>query len=99
MLTIRDVRPTEHELLKTLVIDAYREYAKPLGDLWPDFEAALGDVDHWSNAAQLLAADLEGQMVGSVAYFAPGHSDPTLYQPEWASIRVLAVAREHRGKG
>lgn len=99
MLTIREVQPQERNLVETLVVGAYRQYAETLGDLWPGVEAGLSDVNHWGPGAHLLAADLDGEIAGSVAYYSPGQSDPQLYQPEWASLRYLAVAPEHRGKG
>src|SRR5262245_32859999 len=49
--------------------------------------------------AELMVAATAGGLVGFVAYFPPGASDPALFQPQWASIRLLAVSSAARGLG
>lgn len=100
MITIRDARAGEVDAIRELVVDAYRDYAVTLGqDSWMRMEASLRDVEHWAENGTLIVAADGDALLGSVAYVPPGKSDPSLYDPVWASLRVLAVGLGARGQG
>lgn len=96
---LRDALPDERKAVPSLVVDAYREFAGVLGDGWTAFEGRLRNIDNWSAGGQLIVAEVNGDLAGSVAYCPPGKSNPSLYEPEWASILVLAVVPTYRGRG
>ncbi len=66
-----------------------------------DYEAVLRRVSHRARSADVLVADLHGEIVGTVTYVrGPGpyaEGDPP--DPEAAWIRMLAVAPEAMGRG
>ncbi|MEM7760107.1 MAG: GNAT family N-acetyltransferase [Cyanobacteria bacterium P01_A01_bin.40] len=44
-------------------------------------------------------AEVEGQIVGAIAYCAPSNSNPKFFDSGWASLRLLAVTPSYRGQG
>lgn len=46
-----------------------------------------------------IIAEHDRELVGSVVYCSPGNSDSQFFQPEWSSIRMLAVLPLYRGQG
>jgi ribosomal protein S18 acetylase RimI-like enzyme len=97
-ITIRDALAQELDLVRTLTIDAYREYAQFLTEEnWQNMQASLARVVEIAHPGQLIVAERDQQIVGSVVYFPPGASDGRLFEREWASLRLLAVPPQHRG--
>lgn len=110
---MRDARPEEYAEVARVTVQAYAEYAAALGqERWDRYSAELASVDRRAGEAALIVAEEGGSLVGAVAYYPPvaayargfgvppGATPPARSWPEdWASIRVLAVAPSHRGRG
>lgn len=97
---LRDADPAEAEAIAALVVDAYRDYQPGLStENWQTMQTGLaraaGRIEH----AVHIVVEIAGTLAGYVAYFPPGYSSTTLYEAEWASFRLLAVAPAHRGRG
>ena len=99
-MTVRPVRPEEHEALAALTVSAYRAL---LGDdIDRGYAAELADVA--SRAALvdvLVAVDDHGRLEGGITYI-PGPGPLAWFDdPEEAGMRMLAVdpAAQRRGVG
>lgn len=94
-LDIRPIRPGEHEAVADLTVRAYRTIYDDLGD----YEEVLRRVGHRAARAEVLVAEVEGVLAGTVTYV-PG---PGPYaegdDPEAAWVRMLAVAPEFERRG
>ena len=95
--TIRPVRPDEAEAVGDLTMRSYHTVYDDVGD----YEAVLRRVGHRTRSAEVLVAELDGRIVGTVTYVpGPGpyaEGDPP--DPDAAWIRMLAVAPEAMGSG
>jgi GNAT superfamily N-acetyltransferase len=102
---IRDARPIDRGAILAVTLAAYEQYAAALTPpLWARYrqniQATLGDV---GTAAQIVAEEESGALVGTVLLFPAGAVMPnpggTAIPLEWPEVRLLAVAPAARGKG
>jgi ribosomal protein S18 acetylase RimI-like enzyme len=99
-IIVRDAFTQEVNDVASLNIDAYHEYSHALtADNWEIMRTSLSNVAKISQQGQLIVAQNDRELVGAVIYYSPGASDSRLFQPEWASIRMLAVSPQQRGQG
>jgi GNAT superfamily N-acetyltransferase len=98
-LVIRDARPEELEAVSDLLREAYREYEQYFpGDAWEEYLANVRDVRSRLAEAQLIVAELDGRLAGTVTlYLDQKYSD--VWPAGWAGIRLLGVYPAFRGKG
>jgi ribosomal protein S18 acetylase RimI-like enzyme len=98
-LTVREVRPEEHEALGALTVAAYRAL---LGeDMTLDYATELVDVDARAAQADVLVAvdDRDQRLLGGITYI-PGPGPMAWFdRPDEAGMRMLAVAPEAQGTG
>ena len=95
-LVIREADDSELDVVASLVVDAYSEFAARMApDAWSAFAQDIANVRGRSIDARLLVAEREDRIVGTV----------TLY-PNWrgaredaTAVRMLAVPPAHRGTG
>ena len=95
-LTIREAHEGELDIVASLVVDAYSEFAARMApDAWSSFAQDIANVHGRKIDAQLLVAEREGRIVGTVTRY-----------PDWrgaqhgsSAVRVLAVPPEERGTG
>ncbi|MGW1782216.1 GNAT family N-acetyltransferase [Streptomyces sp. NPDC002143] len=98
-IRIRAVRPTEHDALGELTARAY------LDDGLLDFGESdeylheLKDVAKRTAAAEVLVAVEGDAVLGGVTFVPSGGAMADIARPGGAEIRMLAVAREVRGRG
>lgn len=96
---LRDATPAETDAIAALVVAAYRDYQPLLTpENWQAMESGLSKAGRIDNARDIVA-EYDDKLAGYVAYFAPGHSSARLFDPDWASIRLLAVSPDFRGQG
>lgn len=92
---VRPIRRAEFDSVADLTVRAYRTVYDDLGD----YETVLRRVGHRARHAEVLVAELDGRVVGTVT-FVPG---PGRYaegdDPDAAWIRMLAVEPAARGQG
>jgi ribosomal protein S18 acetylase RimI-like enzyme len=100
VVTIRDALEQEFDDVVSLNIEAYREYSHTLTlDNWEKMRGSLSKVAEIAKPGRLIVAQRDRELVGSVVYHPPGASSSRLFQPEWASLRMLAVLPQHRNQG
>jgi len=97
---VRPAGPADHAAIRALLELAYSPYAAELDPaVWCAYRADLLDVDRHARHGTLLVAVVDGEIVGSVAFY-PDATDQDLGWPAgWASGRALAVHPHHRGHG
>ncbi|MCM3601304.1 GNAT family N-acetyltransferase [Robertmurraya korlensis] len=101
-MIIREAKETEIPFIREQRVNAYSEHARKIPNThWEALKKAISSDADSQPGVELLVAEVEGTIVGSVALF-PAKTDAyegmvdELDHPE---IRVLAVADEFRGKG
>lgn len=94
--TIRPAREDELDTVSSLIVDAYAEYAAHMSpDAWSSFANDIANVRGRTSDAELLVAEQDDRLVGSVTVFSGWRG----VQAGTAGVRLLAVPPEHRGGG
>lgn len=85
--------------IAALNIAAYSEFAHNLtAEAWAQMRSNLSAIDRVTQRAEFLIISIDGNLAGSVAYCPPGKSSDPI-PPDWASILLLAVSPDYRGRG
>jgi hypothetical protein len=91
-ICVRDAQPEDFDKITRIAIEAYQEYAPALSsDSWDKMQASLSQISTIATSAKLIVAHEDDSLVGSIAYYPPGKSNPNIFPPDWASLRFLAV--------
>jgi len=98
---LRDARPDELDRVALLLRDAYLEYEKFLPrDAWEYYLEDIMNVRGRLGAAELIVAELGGELAGTVTLFLEPSAPSEGGWPEgWAGVRLLAVHPSFRGRG
>lgn len=100
MPLIRNASLLDSEEIANISVAAYKEYAKILSvNNWQKIKQNLSNVEQTALVANFIVAEVENKIVGAVAYYSPGKSNPKFFNSDCASLRLLAVDPQHRGKG
>lgn len=95
-LTIREARDDELDIVASLVVDAYSEFAARMApDAWSSFAQDIANVRGRTIDAQVLVAERDGRIVGTVTRY----PDWRGAQQDASAVRVLAVPPDERGSG
>lgn len=95
-LLIREARDDELDIVASLIVDAYAEYAARMSpDAWSFFAQDIANVRGRMGDAKLLVAERDDGIIGSVTLY----TDWRGAQSGSYSVRLLAVPPEHRGQG
>ena len=99
-VTLRTATPSDYKEIAQISVAAYHEYAKVLSaENWQRMQQNLLNVEHTAEVADFIVAEIENKIVGAIAYYPPGKSNPKYFNSQWASLRLLAVDPQHRRKG
>ncbi len=95
-LLIRPARDDELDVVASLMVDAYAEYAARMSpDAWSPFAQDIANVRARQGDGQLIVAERDGQLVGSITLFCRWRGA----QEDSAGVRLLAVPPDRRGVG
>jgi ribosomal protein S18 acetylase RimI-like enzyme len=99
-INVRDARPEELDSIAVLLKDAYQQYRDFLPPaVWQDYLENIMDLRSRWEEAQLIVAELSGQLAGAVTlYLTTDHSEGS-WPDGWAGVRLLGVDPEYRGRG
>jgi GNAT superfamily N-acetyltransferase len=101
-MIIREAKETEITFIREQRVHAYTEHARKIpNEHWQALKKALSSDADSQPGVEVLVAEVEGSIVGSVALF-PAKTDAyegMIDELDHPEIRVLAVAEEFRGKG
>ncbi len=96
-IVVRPARPDEFQQIGDAVVAAYRTL--PGLSEGEEYDAVLRDVAHRAVTCVVLAAELDGELVGTATYVpGPGPYEER-HDPEAGSIRMVGVLPEARGRG
>jgi GNAT superfamily N-acetyltransferase len=100
-LFLRNARSDELDSVALLVRDAYKQYESLLPpEAWKFYIEDMTNVRARLNESELIVAELDGQLVGTVTlYLDVSHSALKRWPKGWASIRLLAVHPAYRRRG
>jgi ribosomal protein S18 acetylase RimI-like enzyme len=98
-IIVEDSEPSDLADIALLNVMSYAEFGRSVPvDQWKAMEANLSHPERIAERATFIVARAQGALVGSVAYCRANHSvDPI--PRDWASLLVLAVAPDSRGRG
>ncbi|MGC2047281.1 MAG: GNAT family N-acetyltransferase [Gallionella sp.] len=97
---IEAARKEDFSSIAKLNVKAYEEFAtRLLPGSWDAMQKNLQNIEERTSVSEFLVVRIGGEIVGSVAYGPPGSGDPSIFEPDMASILLLAVHPQHRGKG
>ena len=99
---IREARPEDDAAIGELLVEAFvAQYAKKLPEVvyTEERKRTLRDVANKRAVASVLAAEVDGEVVGTVALFPPGAPDSQAWTPNTADLRHLATAVRYHGTG
>jgi len=96
-IVIRAARPDEFDAIGTLTTEVYVGGGF-IAEMSP-YAAELADTARRAESAEILAAELDGRIVGSVTIARPGTEYALLAAPDEIEFRMLAVAKSARGRG
>jgi ribosomal protein S18 acetylase RimI-like enzyme len=90
----------DFEAIGDLNASAYAEFSSRLQrGSWEVMQKNLRNVAQRAQVAEFMVCRSGNAIVGSVAYCPAGKGDPAIFEPDMASILLLAVAPGERGKG
>lgn len=101
-MKIRDALKEELELIREQRVNAYREHAHAVpAEHWNALQKAISSDADIQPGVELIVAELDGKIAGSVTLFPPKTDAYEGYIDEldYSEIRMLAVAPDVRGKG
>jgi GNAT superfamily N-acetyltransferase len=100
-LLLREARSNDLDNVSLLIRDAYQQYENLLPlEAWKFYLEDMMDVRKRLSESQLIVAELDGQLAGTVTlYLDAEHSSQEAWPNGWAGIRLLAVHPAYRGRG
>jgi ribosomal protein S18 acetylase RimI-like enzyme len=100
-LSIRNARLDELDQAAVLIRDSYKQYENSINPaVWKSYVENMMDVRGRLGIAELILAEMEGRLVGTVTLYPKGSNSSTEgWPPSWAGIRLLGVHPAYRGRG
>jgi GNAT superfamily N-acetyltransferase len=99
-IKIRDARTEELDQVADLLKKAYSQYESYIPDAsWKDYLENIIDVRSRLPEADLIVAEVDGRLAGTVTLYLKYNTPPMEGWPQgWAGIRLLAVHPDYRGR-
>jgi predicted N-acetyltransferase YhbS len=97
---IREARPEDDATVGELLVEAFiTQYAKKLPEVvyTEERKRELRDVASRRKVASVLVAEVDGEVVGTVALYPPGAPGSEAWLPNAADLRGLATSVRHHG--
>lgn len=98
-IRFRTFEAADSKAVDAVALEAFEQYRDVYSD-WETLRHAVGRMSALDREAELLIAEVDGEVAGAVAY-CPPHSKPRadIFEPRWPLIRMLVVAPGARGRG
>jgi len=98
MPVVRDFLPSDSAYVNSLALRAFEQFKGAYQD-WPGFRAKIGNMSALAEVGEIVVAEVDGPIVGAVAYVSPFAPKADFFRPEWPIMRMLVVAPDFRGRG
>jgi predicted N-acetyltransferase YhbS len=97
---VRAARPADDDEVRDVIRRAYAEFARVVPEpLYDAYVANLVDLDERRDVAELLVAEADGAVVGTVTFYASAADEGFNWPDGWSGFRALAVDPARRGFG
>ncbi len=97
---VREARPDERDAVLRVVEASYAEFEPYLEpENWSTMSKNLAGIVAPNAPGRLLAAELDGTLVGTATYLPPGPREYSRVPQNWAVIRGVGVDPAWRGRG
>ena len=97
-VVMRDFVPADAAQVDALGVAAFEQYQDFYND-WPALRERIAGLSSLAEHGEIVVAEIDGLIVGSVAYIGPGKPKSLFYQSEWAIMRMLVVSPGAQGRG
>ena len=97
-MKLREFAPADCAQVDALGVAAFEQYQACYSD-WPALRSRIATLSSLAEHGEIIIAEQDGKIVGSVAYLGPGKPKSPFYLPEWAVMRMLVVAPHAQGQG
>ena len=97
-MMLREFAPGDAAQVDALGVAAFEQYQAYYSD-WPALRSRIATSSSLAEHGEIIIAEQDGLIAGSVAYLGPGKPKSPFYQPEWAVMRMLVVAPHAQGNG
>ena len=98
MSVIREFQQNDSSQVNSIALRAFEQYKNAYDD-WQTFQAKIANVSSLADVGEIIVAEIEGKIVGAVAYVGPNAPKAEFFQPEWPIMRMLVVSPASRGLG
>nr|WP_315491642.1 GNAT family N-acetyltransferase [uncultured Rhodoferax sp.] len=98
LVTIRDFQPLDAPAVNALAVAAFEQYTAHYSD-WPAFSKNLANTSALADQGELIVAEAEGLVVGTVAYISASRPKSSFFDQHWPIMRMLVVSPSARGLG
>ncbi|MCZ0738712.1 GNAT family N-acetyltransferase [Phreatobacter sp. AB_2022a] len=95
---LRAYKAGDAPVLDRLAVAAFSQYGALFSD-WPAMARALACHAALAAKAEIIVAEHDGEVAGSVGYCGPGRPKAAYFDEAWPIIRMLVVAPAARGLG
>jgi ribosomal protein S18 acetylase RimI-like enzyme len=90
----------DFEAIADLNVASYAEFSASLqSGAWDVMQKNLRNIAERAEAAEFMVCRSGNDIIGSVAYCSAGKGNPEIFKSDMASIHLLAVHPQQRGKG
>jgi GNAT superfamily N-acetyltransferase len=96
--TLRNFLTADACCIDALAVVAFEQFAKAYDD-WPGFRTKIANMSALAATGEIIVAEMDGRVVGAVAYIGPGAPKAAFFRAEWPIMRMLVIAPEARGRG
>lgn len=94
----RPYRKTDKEQLNQIAIDAFAQYQDEYTD-WHAIKKIVENMADLEESAEIIVAEESGIIIGGVAFVPPSSRLNKHFDRSLASIRILVVSPNQRGRG
>ncbi len=99
-IRIRDARLEELDKAAQLLKKAFQQYRNFMpADVWKYYLEDIMDVRGRWKEAQLIVAEVNGQLAGTVTLYLKSNDSEGGWPEGWSGIRLLGVDPKYRGQG
>lgn len=97
-MIIRSYKKDDEDQLNVLAIEAFLQFKDNYND-WNAIKSIVGSMSTLNESSEIIVAENSGNIIGGVAFVPPGGDTKGHFDKSWASIRMLVVSPDQRGKG